>query len=561
MIRRVGMLACALAAGALALQATPAHAQSLADTARVRRWREDLKFVVDRVTTVHPRPFAFSSRAAFDSAAATIGERIPGTGDPALTIECMRMIAALGDGHTMLVGTFPPLGFDAVLPLWLRPFEDGLYVCGAGPALASAVGAKVVSIGGVPADQALERVLTITSGDNRYTRLDRAPLFLMMPDVLEALGLGAGRDKVTLEIERDGGKREKLTVAGGPPPEGFPHAFLESEPRLPAGWTGARHFPAEGPPRCDRRPAEAWWYEYMREYRVLYLRMARVEVVSGNLAYFEFYRRLFAAVDSLKPRALAIDLRHDHGGNNSILDPLIRGIVERPWLDREGSLYALVDRGTFSAAMNAAVFLENQTRVTFVGEPTGGRVNHYGDAPEVHTPNLQLMLQVSTVPWSARFPTDDRLWIAPDVAVRSTFADWSDGRDRAMEAVIDAVLRGSLADRMLAESRQNGPESGAAVRDGWRKLHPNPWSEGLERRPQRFAGELLDAGKPADAAAIAEALVTLEPNSYLAWRTLGEAKAALGDRARAVEALRRALQANPRGETARVMLERLGGKP
>jgi len=123
------------------------------------------------------------------------------------------------------------------------------------------------------------------------------------------------------------------------------------------------------------------------------------------------------------------------------------------------------------------------------------------------------------------------------------------------------VLRGSLADRMLAESRQNGPESGAAVRDGWRKLHPNPWSEGLERRPQRFAGELLDAGKPADAAAIAEALVTLEPNSYLAWRTLGEAKAALGDRARAVEALRRALQANPRGETARVMLERLGGKP
>jgi hypothetical protein len=404
-------------------------------------------------------------------------------------------------------------------------------------------------------------VLAITSGDNRYTRLDRAPLFLMMPDALQALGLGAGRDRVAIEIERPDGKREKLTVSGGPPPEGFPNAFLESEPRLPAGWTRARRFPAEGPPRCDQRPAEAWWFEYLREYRVLYLRMARVEVVSGNQTYFEFYRRLFAAVDSLKPRALAIDLRHDHGGNNSILDPLIRGIVERPWLDREASLFALVDRGTFSAAMNAAVFLENQTRVTFVGEPTGGRVNHYGDAPEFHTPNLQLMLQVSTVPWSARFPTDDRLWIAPDMAVRSTFGDWSDGRDRSMETVIDAVLRGSLAGRMLAASKENGPESGAAIRDGWRKQHPNPWSEGLERRPQRFAGELLDAGNPADAAALSEALVLADPGSYLSWRTLGEAKMALGDRPRAMEALRQALQANPRGETARVMLERLGGKP
>ena len=137
------LLANALIAGILALPvpgaaAPPAHPpapaatptaatpQALADTARVRRWREDLRFVTDRVTSVHPRPFAFSSRAAFDSAAAAIERRIPGTDDAGLAIEIMRMLAVLGDGHTMAVGTFPQLGFDAVLPLWLRPFEDGL---------------------------------------------------------------------------------------------------------------------------------------------------------------------------------------------------------------------------------------------------------------------------------------------------------------------------------------------------------------------------------------------------------------------------------------------------
>ena len=552
-------LGLALAAGVLALP-LPARPESLADTARVRRWREDLGFVVDRITTVHPRPFAFSSRAAFDSGAAAIEQRIATTDDAGLAIECMRLVASLGDGHTILLGTLPPLGFDAVLPLWLRPCEDGLYVGAAGPAFARAAGAKVVSIGGVAADQALERVLAITSGDNRYTRLDRAPLYLMMPAALKVLGLSTARDRTTIEIEHGDGKREKLTVVGGKPPEGFPGAFLESEPRFPDGWTSARHFPAGGPPRCDLNEADAWWFEYLQEYRVFYLRMRRVEVISGHLAYFEFFRKLFLAMDDLKPRALVIDLRHDHGGNNSILDPLIRGIAERPWIDREDALFAIVDRGTFSAAMNAAVFLEAQTRATFVGEPTGGRVNHYGDAPELHTPNLQLMLQVSTLPWMSRYPSDGRMWIAPDLAVRSTFADWSDGRDRALEAVIDAVLRGSLADRMLAAARANGPAAGAEAREAWRRQYPNPWSEGLERRPLQYAGDLMDHGNPAEAAALCEALVHVDSGSYLAWRILGEAAAVRGDSRRAVDALRHALEINPGGSAARMMLERLGQK-
>jgi hypothetical protein len=96
----------------------------------------------------------------------------------------------------------------------------------------------------------------------------------------------------------------------------------------------------------------------------------------------------------VRPEALVIDLRHDHGGNNTILDTMIRGIVERAWLDREGRLFALTDRGTFSAAMNACVFLEWQTEAMFVGEPTAGRPNHYGDADQTSTPNFGMLLMV-----------------------------------------------------------------------------------------------------------------------------------------------------------------------
>ncbi len=561
MFRPPGALAMLLVLLAAPLWPLTARGESLADTARVRRWRGDLHFVVERITTTHPRPFAFASRAAFDSAAAAIEERIPRTEDAGLVVECMRMVALLGDGHTMLIGTLPPLGFDSAVPLWLRAFEDGLYVAAAAGKAAGLAGARVVSLGGVPAEQALERVLSMTSGDNRYTRLDRASLFLMMPAVWHALGLATERGSISLEIERPGSKPERVMVAGGAPPPGFPHAFLESEPRLPEGWTSARRFGANGPPRCDRRPEDAWWFEYLPDARVLYLRMRRVDMASNDVLYFEFYRRLFAAADSLRPRALVIDLRQNHGGNNGALDALVRGLVQRPWLDREGALFALVDRGTFSAAMNAAVFLENQTRVTFVGEPTGGRVNHYGDAPEFNTPNLGMMAQVSTLFWSGRYPSDDRAWIAPEVAAPSTFADWKSGRDAALAAVLESARDGSLSERMLAASRKSGPEAAVAAREAWRRRFPNPWSKGLEARVLAFANSLLDEGRPQDAVALGEALVRVTPDSYPAWRVLGEASAIRGERERAVECLRKALSVNTRGLAARTMLARLGEKP
>ncbi len=551
----------ASAAAAAPLGAGPAGTASASDTARVRRWRQELDFIVQRVLVQHPRPFAFTERGPFDSARAEIERRIPEWDDARLAVESMRMTALLGDGHTLLIGTFPPLGFTSCLPIWLRHFEDGLYLVAAGPEYAGPLGLRVTRVGDVSAAEALERVSSMTSGDNRYTRLDRVPLFFMMPAALQALGISPDADRVTLEVERSPGTVDRVTVAGGGPPEGFPEAFLESEPRFPAGWKSARRAAGADLPRCDQRPEKAWWFEHLAGQKTLYLRMARIDPISQDRYYAEFYRELFAAADSARPEALVIDLRHDHGGNNTILDPLVRGIVQRPWLDREGALYALIDRGTFSAAMNAAVFLEDRTRVTFVGEPTGGRPNHYGDAPEGQTPHFGMLLQVSTLPWFSRDPSDDRAWIAPGIAVPSTFAAWRDGRDAALDAVLDAVAQGTLPERILAASHRAGPEAAVQTREAWRRQHPNPWNGEGGDRLLALASELAEAGDWKSAVSLGEALVRMEPKSGIYWRVLGEAQAAAGNRARSIECLRRVLEINPRAQVARMMLERMGEKP
>ncbi len=75
------------------------------------------------------------------------------------------------------------------------------------------------------------------------------------------------------------------------------------------------------------------------------------------------------------------------------------------------------------------------------------------------------------------------------------------------------------------------------------------------------AGQPCGLGRPQDAVALGEALVRVAPDSYPAWRVLGEASAIRGERERAVECLRKALSVNTRGLAARTMLARLGEKP
>jgi hypothetical protein len=550
-----------LAAAALLLALAPPMAfagpAAPSDTARVRLWREDLRFTVDRVHALHPRPFAHVPRAAFDSAAADVERHFSAYDDRRLAVEMMRMVALLDDGHTMLIGTLPPAGFRSVVPVLVRPFEDGLYVTAAASDHRDLVGTRVRRIGGVSAEEALERVASIASGDNRYTRLDRVPLFLMLPGVLHALGITSDPERIALEVEGPGGATRTVTVAGGPPPDGFPMAFNETEPLLPAGWVGARR--TGTPPRCDRRPEEAWWAE-MLPGRVLYLRMRRVDPVSGERTFGRFLGSTFALADSAGAEALVLDLRHDHGGNNTILDALVRRIVERPWLDRPGRLLVLTDRGTFSAAMNACVFLEWQTEAMFVGEPPGGRPNHVGDADDLQPPNLGMLLMVSRWPWSARLPWDDRPWIAPHVAVPARFAEWRDGVDPVLDAALEVIERGTVSEHALAAARTGGVAAALAACRTWVERHPNPWRS-IEGDLAATVRRGLDLGPDEPLLAVAQAGAELFPHSAGSWSRLGQTQSALGRRAEAIASLRHALELDAEWGPARALLERLERSP
>jgi C-terminal processing protease CtpA/Prc len=88
----------------------------------------------------------------------------------------------------------------------------------------------------------------------------------------------------------------------------------------------------------------------------------------------------------------------------------------------------LIGRKTFSAAGNLAAVLDHETRARFVGEPTGGSPNQWGDAAQVALPSLGLTVHVALQAVEV-VPDDRRLEVRPDVPAEPTAADFFAGRD------------------------------------------------------------------------------------------------------------------------------------
>ena len=115
--------------------------------------------------------------------------------------------------------------------------------------------------------------------------------------------------------------------------------------------------------------------------------------------------RLLRLARKPKVRRVVLDLRQNGGGDNTSYGALLAALRSRT-VNRPGKLVVLTSRVTFSAAGNFAADIDHSTRARFVGEPTGGSPNNYGDAQEIQLPTLGVSVFTPTQ-WVEAVPGDD----------------------------------------------------------------------------------------------------------------------------------------------------------
>jgi len=407
--------------------------------------RNGVQFVADKIFALYPAPYRFHSGAEWQVRLCDIKRRADHIDQARLFIEVSRLLGMLKDAHS-----WAAIDADSALFIWAMPlrfwkFDDGIYIRAAAPEQAQLVGARVLAVGGVPIDEAWQR-LTQDGGANESVATKAAQVFLEIPDYLRALGLAKNAEAATLRLQFPNGNIEDVAVAAAWQRNFSAVWYGSLGVATPAGWIV--------PPRAS----DAHWLQHRNDpWRFEYLQDSRTVVVQINAGspapaggdppqkdtYSAFLDEAFAFVDAHDVDRLVIDLRNNGGGEESMALPLVHHVIRSDKINRPGRLYVLIGRITESASVAWSVKLERETMALFAGEPAATPPNFYNDPAGFHREtfhiagspvNFRIARQLE-VHSSAR---DDRDTILPDLLAPLRFADFAAGRDTALEAVLHA---------------------------------------------------------------------------------------------------------------------------
>jgi hypothetical protein len=389
-------------------------------------WRRDLAFLVSEAKRLAVGPDPVALTPAFDSAAALLSDRIPSLEDDQVFVELQRLVASLGQGHSLLYPVPTKLVQLRMLPVDLYFFSDGLYVIAGSGEAASLVGSRVERIGGVDPEDAIRRIAPIVTHENPMGLRWVGPYFLGYPAILQAVGLEAQHDTVHLELrDRSGRARRVALVAGDFRPPG---KLIAPPGKVATGRV----------PLYLRHPDEPYWMERLPASAALYLQFNQV-VNREGLSLAEFADSALRVARRPTVRNLIVDVRRNNGGSGDLNRALIRALVAFELLEPRRTVYLITGRNTFSAAQNFINDAERLTDAVFVGEPSSSRPNFAGEDTELLLPYSGIQGSLSSRYFQDSSPLDDRVWIAPDIPVRLASHDYFANRDPVLEAVFDAI--------------------------------------------------------------------------------------------------------------------------
>ena len=360
----------------------------------------------DSMERIHPDLFHDVSRSRFRAELEALADRAPALSRDELVVGLMRIAALPGarDGHT---GVFPydlhakPLH---AYPIRLYDFADGLHVVGS-TAATDLTGKRLVAIGDTPVERVVELVRPLVPHDNESGRRGLVPEFVATAEVLRGLGI-AGDGSATF-VFSDGSKAELEPVAA-------------AEVAGALG-TATAPLPTSNDPVWLRRLGDTQWLTTLERGRVVYLGYRRTTDSTFDLA-----QRLERMARKPSVRRVIVDVRLNHGGDNTTYNPLLE-VLAKPEIGRK--TVVLLGRTTFSAAGNFVADVDRHTKARFVGEPSGGAPSQWGDSTTVLLPRVGLTVRVATAYWEFGPPGDQRAATAPSARVEPTAADFFAGRD------------------------------------------------------------------------------------------------------------------------------------
>jgi len=155
---------------------------------------------------------------------------------------------------------------------------------------------------------------------------------------------------------------------------------------------------------------------------------------SNNLeqSFSDFIIEQYSAINIKTIDKVVVDLRNNGGGDSRVIKPLYN-LLESELSNSQ--LYVIIGPKTFSSALMNAVDLSNKYDGILIGNPTGGKPNHYGEVKHIQLPTG------NSIYWSIKYftmiPGDNSDSLYPDVSIDITSEDYFSLKDPILNKIFE----------------------------------------------------------------------------------------------------------------------------
>ncbi|HEX7705194.1 MAG TPA: hypothetical protein VF701_01935 [Thermoanaerobaculia bacterium] len=433
---------------------------------RVEAWSQDLDALEGRFLKFE-RSFSHAQRALFREALQGVRERLGRMTDDQVIMALASAVSLSDNAHTRLYLVRNRTELRR-LPVRLWWFRDGLYIVRATPEYANLNGCRVDLIGKTEARHARD-VVSVAFAGNPSWKDYKSTYFLTSPEALRGFNLIPDEGPVPFTVS---GCEAAGAISLEPLPllkkTGAVESWWDLSPRHQdedRTWSHVLESLKEIP-LVLRRPERHYWFEFLPESGLLYFQYNRSAEESGESTK-EFGERLLAALESHPVKGLVVDLRYNTGGNFELAAPLMEELLRRSAGMRR---FVITGRATFSAGISSAAAWRKAGDVTLVGEPVGDALDFWSEGGNIVLPNSGLYAHFANgyhsystepCPSGVACLDLDAPDLGPDLPVMSTWDEYRDGRDPAMEIIegeMKRVKSATTLDQVKAKTLASTPQ-------------------------------------------------------------------------------------------------------
>ncbi len=393
-------------------------------------WTKDINYLKTELPRLHKNLFFKTDQKEFNQKINSIIHEIDNLKDIEIYIALQEVMALMGDDHTSIYD--PRLPEYGKFPIYLNYFEDGIYILNTTPEYRNLLMCKVIAFNNHPIEDVISTVLNISTKTNDAVSKNHFLSYFSYKAILEYYGI-VDSDSMQISYINNKEEIEKLYIKN-----------MISPKDEKINWIG---FGTTEKALCDKNKNKLFWYDYNESTKVLYAQYnkclskevmklyGKKKQAKNYPSFKKFSSDILEILESEQVEKFVFDMRYNSGGNSDQGTEFVKKLAKVESINQKGKLFIVVGSKTFSSAILNSLDFQNYTEAIFVGEPTGGRPNHYGEVRKFRLPNHGLRVYYSTKHFANADEDTDSFY--PDYVIQTKFKEYYSGVDPVFEWILE----------------------------------------------------------------------------------------------------------------------------